>query len=381
MIAQGPKRKGKGILSDVRQKFEKITKGVQKQAVDLKEKVVDAGTQVIEKGKEAIASVTAKPTRVSAKVRGILAKMGDIPIVSAEVVRSPVQSVVQQAINFVSGGEFKKAIADKPYDDIFHLMIILTLEDGKKYSLEKNAIITLRPTKGRSGESSPVSVPSGLTLNKAMEKTQEAMGEAFATYSARDNNCQDFILAFLKANGMGDAADYTFVKQDVKTLFGKTSFLRKFTNTVTDIGAKVTTLLEGEGVKNSHVNKMNSWIQHVKDVAAKKGISYRDALRSAETKSTYKSASPAKERKRQAKAAPVEDTGIKVRKGKGMEESIPTTPLVEKVKRVRGKGIPTMESSQAMIAQEEQVRDLAPKMLTEEVQKVKRSPRKPKIVM
>lgn len=364
MIAQGTKRRGKGIFTDVRNKFEKITKGVQKQAADITEKVVDAGTQLVDK---AVSSVTSKPTRVSAKVRTLLSKMGDIPITSAEIVRSPVQSVVQQAINFVSGGEFKKAIADKPYDDIFHLMIILTLEDGKKYSLEKNAIITLRPTKGRSGESSPVSVPAGLTLNKALEKTQEAMGEAFATYSARDNNCQDFILAFLKANGMGDQKDYAFVKQDVKSLFGKTSFLRKFTNTVTDIGAKVSTLLEGEGVKNSHVNKMNSWIQHVKDVAAKKGISYRDALRSAETKSTYKSASPAKERKRQAKG------------GSCCEPMSPVEQMCPPKRR--GKGIPTMESSQAMLAEEEQVRDLAPKMLSEEVQKVKRSPRKPKVVM
>jgi hypothetical protein len=200
-----------------------------------------------------------------------------------------------------------------------------------------------------------------------MEKTQEAMGEAFATYSARDNNCQDFILAFLKANGMGDEKDYAFVKQDVKSLYGKTSFLRKFTNTVTDIGAKVSTLIEGEGT-NSRGNKMNSWIQHVKDVAAKKGISYRDALRSAETKSTYKSASPAKERKRQAKAEPVE-SGAEV-----------TETSIKKVVR-KGKGIPTMESSQAMIAQEEQVRELAPKMLTEEVQKVKRAPRKPVVRM
>jgi hypothetical protein len=312
---------------------------------------VDAGTQ-------AIASVTAKPTKVSAKVRGILKTMGDKTITSAEVVRSPVQSIVQQAINFVSGGEFKKAIADKPYDDIFHLMIVLTLEDGKKYSLEKNAIITLRPTKGRSGESSPVSVPAGLTLNKALEKTEAAMGDLYATYSAKSNNCQDFILAFLKSNGMGDAKDYTFVKQDVSTLFGKTDFLRKFTNTVTDIGAKVTTLIEGEGTK-SKGKVMNAWITHVKDVAAKKGISYREALRSAETKASYK-------------------------KGKGMDE--PMSPeMVEKPKRVRkprGSGAaPTMESGQAMIAQEEQVRELAPKLLTEEVKVVKPRGRKPKVNM
>jgi len=354
MKAQRGKPSGKGILQDVRQKFENITRGVQKTAVDLRDKVVDAGQQVVDK---TVATITAKPKRVSAKVRTLLSKMGDQTITSAELVRSPVQSVVQQAINFVSGGEFKKAIADKPYDDIFHLMIILTMEDGKKYSLEKNAIITLRPTKGRSGESSSVSVPTGLTLNEALDKTQEAMGDAFATYSARDNNCQDFILAFLKANGMGDEADYTFVKQDVKSLFGKTSFLRKFTNTVTDIGAKVSTLIEGEGTK-SQSKVMNAWIKHVKDVASKKGISYRDALRSAETKASYK-------------------------KGKGCDmcESMSPVVVVEKVKRVRkGKGAPTMDSSQAMLAQEEEVRDLAPKMLEEEV-KVVRRPRKPKTVM
>jgi hypothetical protein len=353
MKAQGTKRRGKGIFQDVRNQFEKITKGVQKQAVDLRDKVVDTGAQVVEK---AVATVTAKPTKVSAKVRGILKTMGDKPIVSAEVIRSPVQSVVQQAINFVSGGEFKKAIADKPYDDIFHLMIVLTLEDGKKYSLEKNAIITLRPTQGRSGESMSVSVPSGLTLNQALDKTQEAMGDAFATYSARDNNCQDFILAFLKANGMGDEKVYSFVKQDVKSLFGKTSFLRKFTNTVTDIGAKVSTIIEGEGTK-SQGKVMNAWIKYVKDVAAKKGISYREALRSPETKAGYKKGGMC-----------------------GCEEPMSPVVVVEKVKRVRkGKGMPTMESSQAMLAQEEQVRDLAPKVLDEEVKVVRR--RKPKVAM
>jgi hypothetical protein len=138
MIATRQKRRGKGIFQDVRNKFEKITAGVQREAVDLRDKVIDAGQQVVSK-------ITSKPTRVSAKVRTLLSKIGDMPIASAEIVRSPVQSIVQQAINFVSGGEFKKAIADKPYDDIFHLMIILTLENGKKYSLEKNAKFTLQP--------------------------------------------------------------------------------------------------------------------------------------------------------------------------------------------------------------------------------------------
>lgn len=339
MIAKRGKPAGKGILKDVADKWGQITAGVQREATDLRSKVVDVGKQVVEK-------ITSKPTRVSAKVRNFLKKVGDMPIVSAEVLRSPVQSIVQQALNLVSLGDFKKEMKDKPYDDIYHLFLIVTLENGKKVSIEKNAIITIMYAKDRKGERMPVSVPSGLTINKALEKTEQAMGDLFATYSAKSNNCQDFILAFLKSNGMGDEKVYAFVKQDVGSLFGKSDFLRKFTNTVTDIGAKVSTLIEGEGVTKSPVIKMNKWIAHVKDVAAKKGISYREALRSAETKSSYK-------------------------KGGSCEEPMsPTIVVVEKPKRVRkGKGIPTMESSQAMLAQQEQVRELAPKMLTEEVVK------------
>jgi hypothetical protein len=185
---------------------------------------------------------------VSAKVRGILKTMGDKTIVSAEVVRSPVQSIVQQAINFVSGGEFKKAIADKPYDDIFHLMIVLTLEDGKKYSLEKNAIITLRPTKGRSGESMSVSVPSGLTLNKALEKTSEAMGDLYATYSAKSNNCQDFIIALLQGAGLLTTDVATFVKQPLeKVLAGLPGYTQKLARLATDAGAVFNVALQGRG--------------------------------------------------------------------------------------------------------------------------------------
>ena len=39
-------------------------------------------------------------------------------------------------------------------------------------------------------------------------------------------------------------------------------------------------------ISNNNMN--NNWIQHVKDFASKKGISYRDALRDVECKSTYK---------------------------------------------------------------------------------------------
>jgi len=50
-------------------------------------------------------------------------------------------------------------------------------------------------------------------------------------------------------------------------------------------------LKEGKGIKNKISNKsigMNSWIQHCKNFAAKKGIKYNEALKDPECKATYK---------------------------------------------------------------------------------------------
>jgi hypothetical protein len=76
-----------------------------------------------------------------------------------------------------------------------------------------------------------------------------AMGDRFYPYSARDNNCQNFILSVLKASGIGGERDYAFIKQDTKSLFGDESFLRKLSNTVTDIGARFNVLMQGGKIR------------------------------------------------------------------------------------------------------------------------------------
>jgi hypothetical protein len=79
----------------------------------------------------------------------------------------------------------------------------------------------------------------------------------------------------------------TFVKQDTDVLFEGDGgdYLRKFSNTVTDLGAKVATLQEGGDIKTK---KPNAWIAFVRSEAERRGISYRESLRSQETKDGYK---------------------------------------------------------------------------------------------
>jgi len=64
--------------------------------------------------------------------------------------------------------------------------------------------------------------------------------DLYYKYSASNNNCQNFIFNVLKANDLGDSADFSFVKQDTEDLFKSNPFLRKLSDTVTDIAGRFT---------------------------------------------------------------------------------------------------------------------------------------------
>jgi hypothetical protein len=295
-------KKAKGMIDDIRNKFEKIKRSGQTtvdKAVstivnlpeqvksEVQDKVLSPILNKVEDIKKTAVAVVSGPTDLSKSVRDILKKHGSKTIVKASIVRTPVSSVVKEALNVVSLGEFKRKLKQQPYDDIFHLFMLMTLSDGTTVSLEKNSIITMRVNPSRKGESREASPPEGLTLDSLMENTKRKMGAKFIPYSAKSANCQNFILNVLRANKMATPELETFVKQDTDALFeGDSGFLRKFSNTVTDLGAKIATVQEGGAVTSP--KKANAWIQHCKDEASRRGISYREAMRSAETKETYK---------------------------------------------------------------------------------------------
>jgi hypothetical protein len=71
---------------------------------------------------------------VPQNVKNALSKIGYNKITTARLGRTPVQAVIQGAL---------KVIASIPYDDLFHLFIELTLDNGQKWILEKIERINL----------------------------------------------------------------------------------------------------------------------------------------------------------------------------------------------------------------------------------------------
>ena len=110
--------------------------------------------------------------------------------------------------------------------------------------LENNEVVTISPYQlNYQAENFYVHFPPGITINILLQNTRDKMGNSFLTYSARDNNCQNFVLSLLQANGLSNDRNILFTKQSTTGLFS--TEMRKLTNTITGIGAKIDIIREG----------------------------------------------------------------------------------------------------------------------------------------
>jgi len=230
---------GKGIIQDLQKGFKNITKPVNK----IINKVEDYGKAIIYGRND-----------YPPKVRDILSKYGNEVVQSLTIMRTPVPKVLTGALSLFSFGKFGKRLENN-FDELFHLFLEIITTTGKHLSIEKNEVINMdiNPEKRDKTEMKSVSIiPSQLTINQMLDRTKEYMGSRYFTYSARDNNCQDFLVSIFKANNIGNEQDINFIKQDTKQLFENLPYLRKIANTATDLGAKVNIITTGAGLENKN---------------------------------------------------------------------------------------------------------------------------------
>eukprot|EP00571_Detonula_confervacea_P017064 CAMPEP_0172309248 /NCGR_PEP_ID=MMETSP1058-20130122/9602_1 /TAXON_ID=83371 /ORGANISM="Detonula confervacea, Strain CCMP 353" /LENGTH=703 /DNA_ID=CAMNT_0013021843 /DNA_START=119 /DNA_END=2230 /DNA_ORIENTATION=+ len=171
------------------------------------------------------------------------------------VVRTPVQEYVGRMMNIVSIGKYKKAIAESPYDRMFHLSLVI----NERYVLQKNEVIALSASKSskiyEESETMAVKVPSGkdaTSVSLLLYKTRLHMGSTkFSEYCAVTNNCQDFILAVLTSNKFASPDLISFVKQDAEVIFNRlpihTKLVAKALTNMAAVGDKL-----AEDIKIKH---------------------------------------------------------------------------------------------------------------------------------
>lgn len=235
----------------------KIEKGFNK---NIAKPIDQIANKAVEYGKAVIYGRNDYPP----KVRNILKNVGNQTIKSITIKRTPVSGLITGALSVFSLGKFGKRM-ERSFDELFHLFIEITLNNNQKVILEKNEVINMESNpKSRPDTEMKIvntSIPQ-ITLDEMLNNTEQYMGQKdFFGYSAKDNNCQDFIVSFFKANNIGDESDISFIKQDTKSLFRDLPSLRKLSNTITTIGAKANVITTGKGIED--INNYSDVLKHL----------------------------------------------------------------------------------------------------------------------
>jgi len=188
------------------------------------------------------------------KVRQYLQENGDGVVQSITIQRTPINSMIDKALNLLSFGKFEEAKRKYAYDKLFHLsMVVIYIKNGemKRVFIEKNEVINVSETFKIQKDTQIMPVPfntGSLTLGAMMSNAAKAYGPAFFLYDAFTNNCQVFINNVLDANGLNTPAVRAFIDQDAQTLVKELpGYVAPLAQTLTNVAAVADRVVSGQG--------------------------------------------------------------------------------------------------------------------------------------
>lgn len=135
-----------------------------------------------------------------------------------------------------------------------HDSMVMTMEDGSKWRVEKNHVIEAKPITGQQRKTNAVKVQSTkVPVHKNMTAKQlidnaSAGDKEFWNYDPAGNNCQKFVEDVVSRNGLEPASKV--VRQDAKALVGSLGALKDVPKLVTDLAAVGDRLIHGGSRQN-----------------------------------------------------------------------------------------------------------------------------------
>ena len=229
--------------------------------------------------KQTVDSLQGRRAGISPSVDAFTRTYGNDPITEFTISRTVLNPLLTGAIGAVSPSFRRKTDGTK----LYHLQVLVRTSKTS-FNIEKTERITIGRYNNRQGsENLRVSVPPGLTLNMMLERTHLLMGGKFLSYSARDNNCSNFVLAMLLGNNLSTPSNILFTEQATQHLF--TPELRKASNTITDLAGAANIIVQGGEIAERKTT--NAWISHIKVYAHQNDLKFSDALKSPGCKSSY----------------------------------------------------------------------------------------------
>lgn len=224
---------GDGLISDIRSgKYSRKASNATGHAV---KKVADVAEKATEKAIDTFGYAD-----YDAKTAAFLRKHGSTEITSLVVRRAPVGNMLNMALNAISAGSWNTARTTYGYDSFFHLGLII----NEQYITQRlsRVTVTMKDADMPNTEFMPVNISKregeDFTLKSLLQTTSQRVGkDAFFKYDAFKNNCQNFVLNILTANGLSTPALQQFILQDIENLVkAQPAYMAPVTNTLTNLG-------------------------------------------------------------------------------------------------------------------------------------------------
>lgn len=206
-------------------------------------KIGEVAKEAYSRVKTAITGRTSMPS----VVKNLVDKYGTEKVTDIQIARTPVNSVITGVLNALSGDTIDQNMKKLNYDNIYHLYMIVTLESGYKFKIERNESISVS-SGDVSSNSEVINVPiKPVSLSDLIEKGSSG-NSSFWTYSST-NNCQRFVADLLSKNGMMTTELKNFILQDANELLSDSPLVQKIADTVPDIFDRLKILAFGAGKK------------------------------------------------------------------------------------------------------------------------------------
>ena len=193
-------------------------------------------------------------------VKKILEKYGNEIIRSISLHRLVLPSIYTGILNIWTRNETEKRLQEEPKDKLFHISMWIRL-NNVIILCEKNEVIhfKLNPTRAHDEEQQEIRTPNHIKFYDFIENGRKFIGDdKFFSYSAKDNNCGNWIEYILKGNHIESHETINFIGQDTKKILEGFPILRQTLNTVTDIAGRSNVILEGGEIYKNKSNGLYS---------------------------------------------------------------------------------------------------------------------------
>lgn len=227
---------------------------------------VKKGKGILDVIKNPIATVKeafrGNPSKYNYATKETLTEFGKNKIVSMKVARTPLNKLLTNIVDAISNNKFSELVKKYGIDDLFHLSLVVTLDNGQDIIIEKNEVINVNKLENSHTLNDkteyltvPIDPSKQITLNTLMKNTRLFMGDDYLGYEGMRNNCQNFIISILKSNHLLNKKISEFTYQNVAPVreeLQKTgyAYVEKVMNGITNT-ASVLSRLTGRGKRKN----------------------------------------------------------------------------------------------------------------------------------